>query len=257
MRDQSIPANNTCVICGALLIRGKGEAPCRLALRKTCGGKCRAQLATQTRYATGDFPTRVELTCRQCGTSFTEKPSHLVSYYGFERQFCSRACKDAAKRGTKKPIEETAAIPFVCAECGRAGLGWPSVPRKYCSRACANVANNRTRNSGKTTGIERAVYHALDEAGLCYIAQHPIEWMVVDAYLPELNLVIECQGDFFHCNPAAYPEGPTGAIQIAVTKRDASRRKWLRNRGYRLVELWESDINSVGAKALIEARVLS
>jgi very-short-patch-repair endonuclease len=111
------------------------------------------------------------------------------------------------------------------------------------------AAFSRRRN----TSIEAEVYAALTAAGVKHERQKPLGPWVVDAYVPALGLVIECQGDFWHCNPAVYPDGPTYAIQRKGVTRDRQRFAWLAKRGYRVVEMWERDIRERGAAALVEA----
>lgn len=251
-QKHGIMRNRTCPACGAPLVQRCDEVYARFAERKTCGGACAKVLMIRTKRTTGVYAPRIVLRCRQCGVEFTERPSHVTSYYGSKRQFCSKACMDEAQRGSTMPLDQRKISRFACAECGAEGWQWPSVERKYCSTQCANVANNRNRNRTRTTGIERAVYRALDEAGIAYRPQHAIDWMMVDAFIPSLNLVIECQGDYWHCNPRKYPDGPRTEQQRAVVGRDKGRRKHLENLGYRLVELWESDIDLHGADVLVQ-----
>ncbi|MDQ3779347.1 MAG: endonuclease domain-containing protein [Chloroflexota bacterium] len=102
------------------------------------------------------------------------------------------------------------------------------------------------------TSIEVKLYAALDDLGLEYVPQHRVGWFVVDAYLPAWNTIIEAHGDWFHCNPVVFPE-PKYKMQIRNLARDRRRETFFVNRGYRLVLLWEKDINERGARALLEA----
>jgi very-short-patch-repair endonuclease len=77
---------------------------------------------------------------------------------------------------------------------------------------------------------------------------YPISNMFVDIYLPEKNLVIECQGDYWHMNPQKYSATDynktikrTAAEQW---EKDKNRRLYMEYAGYKVVELWESEINA-------------
>jgi very-short-patch-repair endonuclease len=59
----------------------------------------------------------------------------------------------------------------------------------------------------------------------------------VDFYLQHLDLVIECDGDYWHSLPRS-------------VERDRRKDKWLKAKGYNIIRLSESDINTDPFKAL-------
>lgn len=65
-----------------------------------------------------------------------------------------------------------------------------------------------------------------------------------DIYIPSKKLVIEVDGDFWHCNPTKYKNGPTNKCQIINLLRDKEKEQWLKDNGYKLLRFWESDINN-------------
>lgn len=101
------------------------------------------------------------------------------------------------------------------------------------------------------TSIESSLYAALDAMGVVYQAQANVGSYVVDALLTG-NVVVEALGDFWHCNPAVYPDGPTCETQRLNRSKDRQRAGWFKSRGYRLIGLWETDIKKRGARALLE-----
>jgi len=176
---------------------------------------------------------------------------------GSPRRYCSRACKGL---GTKAwPLERTNLIAYTCEECDRQWHDKPSLKarKKYCSRSCLGAAITQRLRMESPTTIEAETYAALTDMRVEFIPQHRIGRWVVDAFVPPLNLVVECQGDFFHCNPARYPNGPSGVIQVKTVERDARRLTDLTAQGYRVLNLWEADIRAFGAKALIEQAIAS
>jgi very-short-patch-repair endonuclease len=84
------------------------------------------------------------------------------------------------------------------------------------------------KKSGPTS-LERAVMGVLVSMDEHFISQHPIDRYVVDFYLPHRNLVIEADGEYFHRLPRT--------IEI-----DARKNAVIRDLGFRLVRLPESDI---------------
>lgn len=63
-------------------------------------------------------------------------------------------------------------------------------------------------------------------------------------YLPNFNLIIEVDGDFFHSNPKFYPDGPIYKTQIQNNLRDQEKNKWASDNNYKLLRFWEYDINN-------------
>ena len=62
-------------------------------------------------------------------------------------------------------------------------------------------------------------------------------------FVIEPDLIIEVQGDYFHCNPAKWPQGPINRIQQESVERDKVKKAWYASQGYRVMWLWESDCN--------------
>ncbi len=65
-----------------------------------------------------------------------------------------------------------------------------------------------------------------------------------DFYIPEKNLVIEVDGDFWHCNPNSKHSLPKYETQKRNLIRDKEKEQWLKDNGYKLLRFWESDINN-------------
>jgi very-short-patch-repair endonuclease len=64
-----------------------------------------------------------------------------------------------------------------------------------------------------------------------------------DFYIPEYNILIEVDGDFWHCNPISFPE-PKYDSQKHNMKRDQEKNQWALENGYTLLRFWENDINN-------------
>lgn len=183
----------------------------------------------------------VDLSCQRCGMGF-QAEGHR------RRRFCSQACARSA---------QSTRVSFVCGECGkefeekRCLVG----RRQYCSRKCKDIGHLRKLRALKPTKIEREVWQALEALGIRFERERKVGTYLVDAWLPTLNAVIEVQGDFWHCNPAVYPDGPICAIQRNTTARDQKRLATLTGQGFRVIELWERDINACGALALTKEAI--
>lgn len=93
--------------------------------------------------------------------------------------------------------------------------------------------------------IEEKVAQFLTELHLSYkhnarIGKYNVDFLVDDKY------IIECYGDFFHCNPKKYaPTDYNKVLKCTAQDRwqhDQLREQELRNKGYRFMVLWENEI---------------
>ena len=99
--------------------------------------------------------------------------------------------------------------------------------------------------SFKKTNIEKKIENWLLENGYNFEFQSLVNGFVADFACPKEKIVIECQGDFFHCNPEIGKYAtPKYAVQKRNIYRDSIKKKVYAENGWRLIELWESDINS-------------
>lgn len=64
-----------------------------------------------------------------------------------------------------------------------------------------------------------------------------------DFYIPDSNLIIEVDGDFWHCNPKKFSE-PKYETQKRNLIRDKEKIQWAQENGYKLLRFWEDDINN-------------
>lgn len=101
-------------------------------------------------------------------------------------------------------------------------------------------------SSAGRSSIEDSVVAFLKEKVKTLERWYQISNMFVDIYIPEKNLVIECQGDYWHMNPAKYgPKDYNTTINRTAEQqweKDRRRRKFMERAGYNVVELWESEI---------------
>jgi very-short-patch-repair endonuclease len=58
------------------------------------------------------------------------------------------------------------------------------------------------------------------------------------------KILIEVDGDFWHCNPNSNFAEPKYAPQISNLKQDEIKNKWCSDNGYKLLRFWETDINN-------------
>lgn len=291
MRDDVTPEGhqNTCVVCGTGLVIRDGEWPHQFKKRKTCGGRCASAATVRARPSRKGVPApwrhkpAVHKACAQCGGDFipanktvkycshschsksTREPMPHIDCAqcgtAFEpirgnkpRQFCSKRCAYDARIGNK-PWNKSEWTDLTCQCCGERfsvppAQAKPGV-RTYCSRSCRALNAIRNRPRDRATWIETAVCDALAELGVAFEDQAIVGRYVVDVLIPSEHMVIECFGDFWHCNPAVFPNGPTHDTHRKQPEKDQRRIAALRARGYRVAILWERDIREMGAPALV------
>lgn len=82
------------------------------------------------------------------------------------------------------------------------------------------------------------------------------KWMEIphayrcDVFIPSMNLIIESDGDFIHCNPERYSEDfiPFPSKRITAKERwelDRNRTSELQEAGFKVLRLWEHEINKM------------
>lgn len=97
----------------------------------------------------------------------------------------------------------------------------------------------------KESKPEKIIREYLDEMKIEYKQEAQIEfnsfWMF-DFHILNSNLLIEVQGDYWHCNPKIYLE-PINSYQKWAKKRDYLKKDYANKRGYEILYFWENDIN--------------
>jgi very-short-patch-repair endonuclease len=104
-----------------------------------------------------------------------------------------------------------------------------------------------TRPSNVNTTIERLVASQLDKIGMVYVRQKRIGNYHVDFWIADWNLLLECDGCYFHSCLQCGFDNPT--------KRgyDRIRTNFFEKHGYRVVHLWEHAIRANVEEAVASA----
>lgn len=108
------------------------------------------------------------------------------------------------------------------------------------------LLGQKHNKKSKNTKIERIVGSILDELGVEYETNYKIGLKFVDILIENGNKIIECFGDYWHCNPKIY--SPTyfhkSLKMEAAFKwgKDLTRLRELASLEYDILILWEDDI---------------
>lgn len=164
---------------------------------------------------------RVECICKTCGKTREVRPHEAANGEG---KYCSLTCQ---QRGKMNRVTRT------CETCGKkhevhryrieAGQG------KFCSKRCFLIS--------KTSLLEIIVSQILKEKSINFEFQKEINGYYPDFYLPDYNLILECDGAYWHQDK----------------DRDRKKDEWRLTNGYNIIRLQEKDILLNPEKVLMEA----
>ena len=95
--------------------------------------------------------------------------------------------------------------------------------------------------------IEQKVATILSSMNIPFEEQVTIDRYKVD-FLVDKKYIVECYGDFWHCNPHQYTSSyfNRGKKKTAeeIWERDTQRKQQFEKMGYKFLCLWETDIRN-------------
>ena len=106
----------------------------------------------------------------------------------------------------------------------------------------------------KDTKIEVKIQNFLKTLGIEFFTHQHMNikhFYQCDMLILSMNLIIECDGDFIHCNPIKYSQDfvryPRYETKTAkdIWELDNIRKNELIEKGFKVLRLWESDINKM------------
>jgi G:T-mismatch repair DNA endonuclease (very short patch repair protein) len=101
----------------------------------------------------------------------------------------------------------------------------------------------------KDTSIEVKIQNFLKELNINFLTHKYINKIEhgyqCDILIPSVNLVIECDGDYWHGNFNLYPNKKFKPNILKRINVDILRTKELKENGYNILRLWGSDINKM------------
>ena len=105
-----------------------------------------------------------------------------------------------------------------------------------------NLKKNASAMKKEMTKPEREMNQILTELNVEFEPQKVVGFKIYDFYVPQSNLLIEVDGDYFHANPEIYTEGDLNKMQQRNVKNDEFKDILANGRGYNLIRVWESDL---------------
>lgn len=218
-----------CKFCGKEFF----VSPSRLK-RKCCSVECKLQ-EQLIRYKNKEQHPRwkgglITRNCANCG-----KQINVERHKKDKRVFCSKRCSSlvTSKERPKKRVKR------VCLTCKKEFEIHPNkLKRKdrnqglYCSISCRAIDNVKKQHK-KDTDIEIIMESWLNENSIIFIKNHPVEGITLVDFFIEPNIIIYCDGNYWHSLPD-------------VKKRDERITKQLKKFGYLVFRLLGTDIKSGG-----------
>lgn len=103
--------------------------------------------------------------------------------------------------------------------------------------------------------FEENVKTFFESNGYRYLPQKKIGRYTFDGYLPDLNILVRCQGDYFHCNPNYYDDKYYNKCRKKhaheIWEDDARKNEVALEKGYHILEIWQSEFYSDLYKKMI------
>lgn len=123
---------------------------------------------------------------------------------------------------------------------------------KECSRVYFIENGLNTLKLGfRKTKPEQIIENLLKNNNIVYTYNYFVNDFQFD-FLLNNNIIIEVHGDFWHCNPRIYINGPVYKCQQLHMERDKIKEQYLRQHGYKLYIIWEYDIKQNDFSSLKE-----
>jgi very-short-patch-repair endonuclease len=196
----------------------------------------------------------VKKCCKTCNNTF--ETNRISSKY------CSEACYQLERKKTN--------IELKCKNCGnyffvrksRYELGIV----KYCSIVCRNTSpdwidSNIIKNVNQLhkvglNKLELLGRQILIEMGLDFLEQELVcKKYVVDVLIPEKNLVIQWDGNYWHGHPNNLKNGKPNKLQEKNIEKDKRVTNDLTKNGYIVLRFWQSDVEK--NKDFVKSEILN
>lgn len=122
----------------------------------------------------------------------------------------------------------------------------PEVRKKAEEKRLLSIKENPTKFSSRSKN-EIKIYNNIKKKYKNATHSLVITPYICDIFIPELNLIIEYNGDYWHCNPLKYKPKYHHKIKKMLAEDiwnyDKKKIDLIKNSGYNLEIVWETDFN--------------
>jgi len=158
--------------------------------------------------------------------------------------------KGIACRNHFRKLEGTS----LCKPCSlslQVGEGNPFYGKKHSKKSLVKMTKTLTENPIKFSSSskpEKIIFDILNNLKYHTKKTYRIDRYICDIFIESLNLIIEYNGDYWHCNPKKYNQDYVHPHKKKLAKEiwgeDKVRIDNLKKLGYNLEVIWESDFDS-------------
>lgn len=223
----------------------------------------------QAMYEWRKAQNREMVKCLTCGTPFERYKTAKHWRNGEKPSYCSVDCCvhsikriDAARQWTIKnqPMNNSASVEKIKqSKLMSYGVSYynnaPKQRQTMLDRygvPCAFFLPKSKSNGKRVSGFQRRVFVEI-------VKQHPDAELekylpdvqkFVDIYIPSIRKVVECHGDYWHCNPSkCAPDYYNRLVHLTAQKiwdRDKQKEDLLKSNGYTIEIVWENTKKQFG-----------
>lgn len=154
----------------------------------------------------------------------------------------------------------------ICKKCSlslQIGEGNPFYGKKHTKKTLKLLAKNVSENSKKIGPVSKSETNLLEiikKNNNTTIGSYCVDKFICDIFIKDKNLVVEFNGDYWHCNPNKYKPDYFHKHKKKTAQQiwedDSLRIENIKKLGYNLIVVWESDIKNPNyVKYLIEKYV--
>jgi len=116
------------------------------------------------------------------------------------------------------------------------------VTEKFLERIRLNPTKHKNRSKNEIN-VYNIIKNKYKESKYSFV----VKPYICDIFVPDLNLIIEYNGDYWHCNPNKYEPDYYHKIKKKTAKEiwdyDDNKIDLIKTKGYYLEIIWESDFN--------------
>lgn len=117
---------------------------------------------------------------------------------------------------------------------------WRQLSEEEKERRRVAWASQVLKSNHLRSAKEIIVENILNEIGISFKSPYQMGRFILDFWIPNKNVCVECYGDYWHCNPHIYNKA--NKYQQKNIERDVKKSEMLRSKNYEMVILWEYDI---------------
>lgn len=111
------------------------------------------------------------------------------------------------------------------------------------------------------SSLESKISEVLNFLLIPYTTQFTLKGKIFDFRISNTNILIEVNGDYWHCNPSKYKVDevvsfPNGCKKVSdIWKKDEEKKLKAENAGYKVVYIWEEEIKKVDIYNLVISKL--